>query len=270
MRRNSESGTPFFLFLPYTATHYPTILHPDFAGTSGNGRWGDILAQIDHYNGMLLDAIDELGIRDETIFIFTADNGPEAFPAGTNTATIETPTPGSAGPWRGTLFTGFEGSLRVPFVVRWPGRIPPGGASDEIVHEMDLFPTFARVAGGTVPDDRVIDGVDQTDFFLGSQANSSREGIIVYMGNEVWGVKWHKWKLNFKEQETVFSETLSYGTPRVYNLRTDPGETQNMLFPHTWVPKAALGQLARHGASLRANPPIAPGTPDPYRPPGSE
>ena len=78
------------------------------------------------------------------------------------------------------------------------------------------------------------------------------------------------YRLFFKEQETVFSETLSSVTPRVYNLCTDPGETQNMLFPHTWVPKAALGQLAQHGASLRANPPIAPGTPDPYQPPARE
>jgi arylsulfatase len=268
MRRQSEAGTPFFLFLPYTATHYPTIPHPDFMDKTGNGRWADILAQIDHYNGKLLDAVDELGIRDNTIFIFTADNGPEAFPVGANTAAVETPTPGSAGPWRGTLFTGFEGSLRVPFVVRWPGQIPAGGASDEMVHEMDLFPTFARMAGGRVPDDRIIDGVDQTDFFLGREANSDREGIIVYMGNDVWGVKWRNWKINFKEQETVFSETLSYGTPRVYNLLTDPGETQNMLFPDTWVPKAALGQLAEHVGSLRQEPPIRPGTPDPYVPGG--
>ncbi len=181
MRRQAESATPFFLFLPYTATHYPTIPHPDFRGTTGNGRWADMLAQIDHYNGMLLDAVDELGIRDNTIFIFTADNGPEAFPLGANTGAVETPIPGSAGPWRGTLFTGFEGALRVPFVVRWPGQIPAGSMSDEVVHEMDLFPTLARIAGGRVPDDRVIDGVDQTDFFLGRQTNSNRDGIIVYM-----------------------------------------------------------------------------------------
>ena len=81
------------------------------------------------------------------------------------------------------------------------------------------------------------------------------------------GVKWQNWKINFKEQETVFSETLSYGTPRVYNLLKDPGETQSVLFPETWVPKAALGQLAQHVGSLRANPPIRPGTPDPYQPP---
>ncbi len=126
------------------------------------------------------------------------------------------------------------------------------------------------MAGGTVPTDRTIDGVDQTDFFLGTQTNSNREGVIVYSGNQIFGVKWRNWKLNFMEQETVFSEILTFGTPRVYNLLTDPGETQNVLFPATWVPQAALGQLAVHGGSLVAEPPIAPGTPDPYRPPGRE
>ena len=75
---------------------------------TGNGPWADMLAQIDQYNGLLLDAVDELGLRDNTIFIFTADNGPEAFPIGSNTGAVDMPTPGSAGPWRGTLFTGFE------------------------------------------------------------------------------------------------------------------------------------------------------------------
>lgn len=185
MRRNVEADQPFFLYLPYTQTHYPALPHPDFKGKTGNGRWADVLAQVDAYNGMLLDAVDELGIRDNTIFIFTADNGPEALPQGTNTAAIEPPIPGSAGPWRGTLFTGFEGSLRVPFVVRWPGQIPAGSVSDGLVSEMDLFPTLARMTGGTVPDDRVIDGVDQTDFFLGRQTGSNREGLIVYMGNDL-------------------------------------------------------------------------------------
>ena len=128
---------------------------------------------------MLLDAIDELGIRDNTVFIFTADNGPEALPEETNSVSIETAYPGSAGPWRGTLFTGFEGALLVPFVVRWPGHVPPGTVSDGIVHEMDLFPTLARIAGGEVPGDRPIDGVDQTDLFLGRQEelSSSSQGV---------------------------------------------------------------------------------------------
>ncbi len=124
------------------------------------------------------------------------------------------------------------------------------------LREKDLYPTFARIAGGKVPDDRVIDGVDQTDFLLGEQEKSNREGLIVYMGNDVWGVKWRNWKVNFKEQENILSETHSYGMPRIYNLLKDPGETQNVLFPETWVPKAALGQLGAHVVSLRKEPPI--------------
>jgi arylsulfatase len=266
MKRQSKTGKPFFLYLPYTATHYPTRPHPEFVGKTGNGNWADLLLQIDTYTGRLLDTVDELGIRDNTIFIFTADNGPEALPYGNTALSVETASPGSPGPWRGTLFTGFEGSLRVPFVVRWPGEIRAGTASNEIVHEMDLFPTLARLAGGDVPDDRVIDGIEMSDFFLGKQEKSGREGVIVYMGNDIFGVKWRDWKVNFKELDTVFSETTSYGMPRVYNLLADPQERENVLFPNTWVPKAALGQLAEHTASLQANPPIKPGTLDPYEP----
>jgi len=267
MGRQARAGRPFFVYLPYTATHYPTRSHPDFAGKTGNGAWADLLLQIDTYTGRLLDAIDGLGVSDNTIFVFTADNGPEAADHGNNSGTVETTMHGSAGPWRGTLFTGFEGGLRVPFAARWPGKIPAGTSSNEIVHEMDLFPTFAKLAGGKVPQDRIIDGVDVSDFFLGKQEKSGREGFIVYMGNDVFGVKWRDWKVTFKEQNSVFSETLSYGTPRVYNLLTDPQERENVLFPHTWVPKAALGQLAEHVVSLRTNPPIKPGTKDPYKPP---
>jgi arylsulfatase len=192
--------------------------------------------------------------RSSTLFIFTADNGPEALPEGTHTPSVDYFIPGTAGPWRGTLFTGFEGSLREPFAARWPGKIPAGTASDEVVHEMDLFPTFARIAGGKVPDDRVIDGVDQTDFLLGKERKSSREGLIVYFGNDVFGVKWRNWKVNLKEQQTVVSETLDLGLPRVDNLHKDPGETQNVIFAETWVPQAALRQLGAHIVSLKKAP----------------
>ncbi len=266
MKRQTEADKPFFLYLPYTMTHYPLIPHPEFAGSTGNGRFADVLAQIDAYNGMLLDAVDELGIRDNTLFIFTADNGPEMVREGSDTPSVEYFSTGSPGPWRGSLFTGFEGALRVPFAARWPKNIPAGVASDEIVHAMDLFPTFAKLAGGKVPDDRIIDGVDQSDFLLGKQDKSNREGFIAYMGNDVFAVKWRNWKIHLKEQDNILSETRSYGLPRVYNLLKDPGEQQNVLFPETWVPKAGLGQLVKHIASLRAEPPIRPGTPDPYVP----
>ena len=267
MKRQVKAKKPFFLFVPYTMTHYPMIPHPDFAGKTGNGAFADVLAQIDTYNGRLLDAIDDLGIRDNTLFIFTADNGPEALPEGSNTPSVDYFIPGSPGPWRGSLFTGYEGSLRVPFAARWPNKIPSGSASDEIVHEMDLFPTFAKIAGGKVPDDRIIDGVDQSDFLLGKQEKSNREALIVYMGNDIYGVKWRNWKIHFKEQDNIVSRVNEYGVPRIYNLHKDPGETQNLLYPETWVPKAAMGQLSAHAASLSQEPPIKPGTPDPYTPP---
>ena len=258
---------PFFIYLPYTATHFPTMPHPDFKGKSGNGLWGDLLMQIDAYNGELLDKIDELGIADDTIFIFTADNGPEALERDGTSLTLETAIHGSAGPWRGTLFTGFEGALRVPFAIRWPGKIPVGKSSDEIVHAMDLFPTLAKFAGGKVPDDRVIDGMDVSEFLLGNSKKSGREGFVVYMGNDVFGVKWRNWKLHFKEQNAWNSIMHTYTMPRVYNLMNDPQERDNVLFPHTWIPKAALPQLEEHVASLKKYPPIPVGAPDPYVPP---
>ena len=266
MKRQAGEDKPFFVYLPYTATHFPTLPHPDFVGRSGNGSWADLLMQIDAYTGALLDTLDELGIADDTLFIFTADNGPEALDSGATNMTVETPVHGSAGPWRGTLFTGFEGALRVPFAVRWPGKIAAGRSSDEIVHAMDLFPTLAKIAGGKVPGDRPIDGIDVSKLMLGKSEKSGREGFVVYMGNDVFGVKWRQWKLHFKEQEGWSSILRTYTMPRLYNLISDPQERDNVLFPHTWVPKVALKQLEEHVASLRENPPIPMGTLDPYSP----
>jgi arylsulfatase len=267
MKRQARSEKPFFVYLPYTATHFPTMPHPDFEGKSGNSLWGDLLMQIDSYVGELLDTIDDLGIAEETIFIFTADNGPESLSGGETSLTVETAIHGSAGPWRSTLFSGYEGALRVPFAVRWPGNIKAGRESDEIVHAMDLFPTLASVAGGKVPEDRVIDGIDMSDFLLGKRKESGREGFVVYMGNDVFGVKWRNWKLHFKEQSGWNGVLREYTMPRLYNLMNDPRENDNVLFPHTWVPKAALSLLTEHVASLQKYPPIAAGAPDPYKPP---
>ena len=267
MKRQARAKKPFFVYLPYTATHFPTMPHPDFVDKSGNGPWADLLTQIDSYTGELLDTLDELDVTDNTIFIFTADNGPEATGYESTSITTETPINGSPGPWRSTLFTSYEGALRVPFAIRWPGKIKAGRSSDEIVHAMDLYPTLAKIAGGVVPDDRPMDGIEMTDFLLGKSEQSGREGFVVYMGNDVFGVKWRNWKLHLKEQSAWNGQLRNYTMPRVYNLLTDPQERNNVLFPHTWVPKAALGQLEAHAASLKKHPPIKPGTPDPYTPP---
>ena len=267
MQRQAKADKPFFVYLPYTATHFPTMPHPEFAGKTGNGAWADLLTQIDSYAGELLATLDDLGIADDTIFIFTADNGPEATGYESTSITTETPVNGSPGPWRSTLFTSYEGALRVPFAVRWPGRITAGKSSDEIVHAMDLYPTLAKIAGGVVPLDRPIDGIEMSEFFLGETDKSGRDGFVVYMGNDIFGVKWRNWKLHLREQTAWNGELRTYTMPRVYNLLTDPQERNNVLFPHTWVPKAALVQLEEHARSLQEHPPIKAGTPDPYTPP---
>lgn len=257
LRRQARGPKPFFLFLPYTQPHMPVTPEAEFAGRTRNGEFADVLAQIDAYTGRLLDEVDKLGLRDNTIFIFTSDNGGEA----------TAPYHGFNGPWRGTYFTGFEGSLRAPFLIRWPGRIPAGRVSNEIVHQMDLYPTLGRIAGGKVPQDRVVDGVDQLDFLLGKKEESSRESFVIYLANEICGVKWRNWKMVTRQVERGFGEPVKqYSFPLWYDLHTDPKE-ENALDPrfveNLWVRWPAGQVLVDHQATLKKEPPIKPGTPDP-------
>ncbi len=263
----SQEDSPFFIYLAYTQTHYPNIVSEEFDGATGNGVWADILRQTDTYIGRVVDALEAAGVSDNTIVIFTADNGPEAVPVGNANASPNPPIQGTAGPWRGTLFTSLEGSLRVPFAIKWPGNIPAGAESNDVVHSMDLFPTLAAFAGGEVPSDRAFDGIDQSEFLLGNQPKSNREGVIVYMGDQIFGVKWNNWKVLFKENRTIFSPTEAFDTPRAYNLLNDPHERDNVLFPYTWAVEMALPQLQEHLETFQEFPPIPPGTPDPYEPP---
>ena len=225
--RQATAGKPFFTYVPYTMPHVPVTPAAEFDGKSGHGFWADTLAQIDSYVGELMDTVEKSGVSGNTIFIFTSDNGPE----------MNEPWSGWAGPWRGTYFTALEGSLRVPFIIRWPGKIPAGRVSNEIVHEMDIFPTFAALAGGAVPTDRAIDGVDQSEFFLGRSEKSKREGFVIYVGNEIYGVKWRDWKMTLKEVETGTSVIKEFAIPRLVNLNLDPREEHGLSYQyeHFWT-----------------------------------
>jgi arylsulfatase A-like enzyme len=187
MRQSVKAEEPFFAFVPFTQPHLPTLPHPDFDGKTGNGHYADVLAEIDFRAGQILDAVDDLGIRDDTLVIWLSDNGPEYF----------YPWHVTAGPWRGNYFTAWEGSLRAPFLIRWPGKVPAGEVSNEIVHVVDLLPTLGRVAGFEAPTDRIVDGVDQLDLFLGKQEHSNREGFIVTFtvtSGAIGSCTWWSWK----------------------------------------------------------------------------
>jgi len=257
IRKNVEANKPFFAFIPYTQPHLPTLPHPEFDGKTGNGHYADVLAEIDFRAGQIIDTIDELNIRDNTVVIWLSDNGPEYF----------YPYHGTAGPWRGNYFTAWEGSMRAPCLIRWPGKIKAGSVSNEIVHVVDFLPTLGEIAGYKIPDDRIIDGVDQLDFFTGKKDNSNREGFIIYNNDDVYGYKWHNWKMHLVELENMNSEPRPLNVPRIYNLITDPKEEYNMASEATWVLPVLFEKIVAFQQTLVKEPPIQLGTPDPYKPP---
>lgn len=256
MKRSVDAQQPFFVFVPFTQVHLPSLPHPDFKGQTGNGPFADSMVQTDAYAGRILDAIDSLGIREDTIVIWTSDNGPEEVAE----------WHGTSGPWRGHYFTALEGSLRAPFMIRWPGRIEAGGVSNEIVHTVDLLPTLARAAGFEVPQDRVIDGVDQLDFLTGQSETSAREGFPAYNGDDLFAYKWRDWKVHFVELDSMFGKPQRLNVPLVYNTLRDPKESFDVVPNSTWILPVVMKRVLAFQQTLAAEPPIALGTPDPYEP----
>ena len=259
MQKNVKSKKPFFAFIPYTHAHIPTDAHPDFAGKTGNGNYADVLAEIDHRTGQVLKAIDKLGIKNNTIVLWLSDNGPEEIEG----------YHGTAGYWRGNYFTALEGSLRVPAMIRWPAKIKPAQVSNEIIHMVDILPTLASLTGYSTPTDRIIDGVDQSDFLLGNQPHSNREGFPVYNGDEMFAYKWRNWKMHFIQLESMFGTPARLNMPHLHNLIEDPKE----LYPvdrvdvsASWVFPVVLKRVVDFRKSLMKEPPIPLGTPDPYEP----
>jgi arylsulfatase A-like enzyme len=257
IKRNASAGKPFYAYISFSLMHFPVLPGPDFAGKTGNGDWADSLAEVDYRTGQILNAIKQAGIENNTLFIFTSDNGPEAIH----------PWEGDSGPWRGTYFTAMEASLRAPLIIRWPGKVPAGRVSNEIVHIVDMFPTLARVGGAAVPKDRAIDGVDQLDFILGKQENSNREGFPAYVADRLSAVKWRNWKMHMIWQVNAFDTPEKLPLPRLFNLLTDRKEEHDVVAYNSWVVEPMFHILSNFQASFKKYPPIKSGTPDPYTPP---
>ncbi len=255
--REAKTGRPFFAYVALRLLHMPTLPNPEFSGKTGNGDWADSLAELDYRTGQILDAITHAGIENDTLIIFASDNGPEG----------AHPWEGDSGPWRGTYFTAMEASLRAPFIIRWPGRVPAGSVSNEIVHIVDLYTTLAHIGGAQIPNDRPIDGVDQSDFFFGKQVSSNREGFPAYVADRLSAVKWRNWKMHLIKQENEFDPPQKLPLPRIVNLLTDLKEERDVLQQNSWVTYPLTKIRRDFEASLEAHPPIKVGTPDPYVPP---
>lgn len=261
MQRSVAARKPFFLYFNHSMMHMPTIPRAEFKGRSKQGDWADCLLELDSDFAEILDTLIELGVDQNTIVVFSGDNGPEEMESWR----------GHSGFFDGSYFTGMEGSLRTPCLVRYPGRVPPGRQSNEVIHITDMFTTLLRWAGAEIPNDREIDGVDQRAFLEGRQINSAREGFPYWMGEMLYGVKWQNFKLVMYEQRTLTETSLKLATPHVLNLTVDPKERKAYDLPyiHSWT-AVHFGNIIRNfEKSVKREPLIPMGAPLEYVPRGN-
>ena len=222
IKRQAEAGTPFFTYVCFTQMHPPLLHHPDFTGRSGGGIYSDTMAELDYRTGEVLDAIDAAGIAENTIVVWTSDN-----PAGRAIS-----MGGSNGPWRGHFGSGFEGGMRAPGMVRWPGKVAAGSVTEEIFSAVDWLPTLASLIGASerVPTDRPIDGVDASAFLLGQSDTTGRDHVI-YFGSDgaPMSVKWRTMKVVFRYSESTSGPIVKPQWPFIFDLIDDPVEEWDLV-----------------------------------------
>jgi arylsulfatase A-like enzyme len=256
IRRKVAADEPYFLYVPLTQLHFPTLPHRDFEGQTKKGDFADSMIELDARVGQIIDAVHATGTQDNTLFIFASDNGPE----------YRRPWRGSAGMWTGTYHTSMEGSLRVPFIARWPGNIPAGAVSNEIFHVVDIYSTLAAVAGVQVPQDRPIDGVNQASFLKGETPRSAREGFVYFIKNEMRAAKWRDWKMHFVWEKEPNEGANHLETPYLFNLVQDPKEETDVSSTQGWVRGPIRKMINAFQATLKDTPPIPSGAPDDFLP----
>lgn len=256
IRRKVAANRPYFLYVPLTQLHFPTLPHRDFEGRTKKGDFADSMIELDTRVGQILDVVKETGAQENTLFIFASDNGPE----------YRRPWRGSAGMWTGTYHTSMEGSLRVPFIARWPGKIPAGVVSNEIFHVVDIYTTLAAVAEIATPTDRPIDGVNQLPFLRGETSGSAREGFVFFIKNEMRAAKWRDWKMHFVWEREPNEGANHLETPYLFNLIQDPKEETDVSSTQGWVRGPIRKMINAFQASLKDHQPIPPGAPDEFVP----
>lgn len=250
IRQQVKARKPFFLYLAHTFPHVPLFASAGFKGKSRRGLYGDTIEEMDAATGELLRSLRELGVERNTLVIFTSDNGPWLG---------KKLDSGSSGPFKEGKVSTWEGGFRVPFIARWPGRIPSGVTNMAFATAMDLMPTFAALAGAKLPRDRELDGVDLAPVLLRNETGREPE-MYYYFNDEAWAVRRGPWKLHLK---TVSPASIAgwgnwpvteHNPPLLYNVETDPGETIDQAGEHPRVVAELKALLARHVASVKPGP----------------
>ena len=273
IKANAGGPKPFFLYLPFSNPHSPPIPNPKFQDR-GRSNYQNVLTEIDHNSGRVFDAIKEAGVDEDTLIVWCSDNGPETL-QGPN---IMYGAQGDPGPFRAEFPSAWEGAIRTPCIIRWPGQVEAGRSSNEVVSILDFYRTFARITGAAdkVPTDRPIDSIDQTDFLFGDQKTSNRESVLYFHSGELLAVKWRNFKGHLKVRvpaegavrqagqgvTTGYSQTVNY--PWIFNVDDDPKELWNINVTSSWVSVPMAKALIAYRKSIEAFPNIAPGAEGPH------
>jgi arylsulfatase len=233
----SRDTTPFFLYLAHSMPHVPLYHSPEFAGETGLGTYADVIAEIDWSVGRVVAALERRGLSDNTLIIFTSDNGPWLSYGG---------HAGRTGPWREGKGTSFEGGIRVPGIAAWPGHIPAGATVAEPLMTIDVLPSLAKLVAGRLPD-HPIDGRDRLSTLLNYAPGPAPEPYFIYWLDELHAVisADGRWKLHLPHtyrglqghppRDDGIPVRYIYGLPEgpsLYDLHADPGETRNLLGQH--------------------------------------
>jgi arylsulfatase A-like enzyme len=229
---------PFFLYLAHPMLHSVIDASPEFRGRSAGGLYGDAVEELDFHTGRILDTLDDLRLRENTLVIFTSDNG-----TWSNNRDKLRPRHqgavawGSSGPLREAKGSSYEGGSRVPCLVRWPGRVSAGRVSDALFASLDFLPTFGKLAGCETPRDRLIDGVDQSELLLGRSERGARDHFFYFSKNELHAVRQGRWKLRLPDRTVFYDYVQDRGTSaaELYDLDADIGETKNLAAAHPAV-----------------------------------
>ena len=225
----SNAHCPFLLYLPYTAPHLPCAAAPSFAGKSGYGCYGDVVEELDSSVGKILSVVRARGLEQDTIVMFSSDNGPEVATRGPG---------GSTGGLRGGKRSTWEGGVRTPCIVRLPGRIPAGSVRTGITSLLDVFTTVLNSTGTPVPEDRAIDGLDLSAFLEG-RSPSPRETFAYYRGKTIFAVRSRQWKIHFWKMTPGprgrYTRVARCKPVELYDLESDPAESRNVAADHPSV-----------------------------------
>lgn len=234
---------PFFVYLAHNLPHIPLFASDKFKGKSKRGLYGDVLEEIDNGVGKILTTLKEEGLAENTIVVFTSDNGPW-LPFKLNG--------GSAGLLRAGKGSTWEGGMREPGIFWAPGKIKPAVISD-IGSTMDLFATFSKLAGAELPDDRILDSHDLGPVLF-EQKESDRKSVIYYRGTEIYAARLGDFKAHFITQGVYgqFGEREEHSPPILYNLNHDPSEQFDIAANHPEVLQQLNELVTEHKSKLVA------------------